>query len=50
MESPVFIDFFRTLGANPTPMSFTEVYTALQQGAVEAQENPPSLIFANKLN
>ena len=48
MESPVFIDFFRTLGANPTPMSFTEVYTALQQGAVEAQENPPSLIFANK--
>jgi len=48
MESPVFIDFFRTLGANPTPMSFTEVYTALQQGAVEAQENPPSLIFTNK--
>lgn len=48
MESPVFIDFFRTLNANPTPMSFTEVYTALQQGAVEAQENPPSLIFANK--
>ena len=43
MESPVFIDFFRTLGANPTPMSFTEVYTALQQEA-----NPPSLIFANK--
>ncbi len=48
MESPVFIDFFRTLNANPTPMSFTEVYTALQQKAVEGQENPPSLIFANK--
>ncbi|CDZ75705.1 TRAP transporter [Peptoniphilus sp. ING2-D1G] len=48
MESPIFIDFYKTLGANPTPMSFTELYTGLQQGTVEAQENPPSLIFANK--
>lgn len=48
MESPIFIDFYKTLGANPTPMSFTELYTGLQQGTVEAQENPPSLTFANK--
>lgn len=48
MESPVFIDFYTTLGANATPMSFTELYTGLQQGTVEAQENPPSLIFSNK--
>jgi len=48
MESPVFIDFFETLGANATPMSFNELFTGLQQGTVEAQENPPSLIYSNK--
>lgn len=48
MESPIFIDYYKTLGANPTPMSFTEVYTGLQQGTVDAEENPPSLILANK--
>lgn len=48
MESPIFIDYYKTLGANPTPMSFTELYTGLQQGTVEAQENPPFLTFANK--
>ena len=49
MESPIYIDFYKTLGANPTPMSFTELYTGLQQGTVDAQENPPSLILADKL-
>ncbi len=48
MESPIFIDFYNTLGANATPMGYTELYTGLQQGTVEAQENPPSLIYANK--
>lgn len=48
MESPVFIDFFETLGANATPMSFNELFTGLQQKTVEAQENPPSLIYSNK--
>lgn len=48
MESPIFIDFYKTLGANATPMSFTELYTGLQQGTVHAQENPPSLTLANK--
>ncbi|MGN9164363.1 TRAP transporter substrate-binding protein [Tissierellaceae bacterium HCP3S3_D8] len=48
MESPVFIDFFETLGANATPMSFNELFTGLQQKTVQGQENPPSLIFSNK--
>lgn len=50
MESPVFIDLFKTLGANPTPMAFGEVYTGLQQGTVEAQENSPSLVYSMKFN
>ncbi|MDD5703672.1 MAG: TRAP transporter substrate-binding protein, partial [Dehalococcoidales bacterium] len=43
-----YVDLFRTLGANPTPMSFGELYTALQQGTVDGQENPPPLIYASK--
>ena len=46
MESPVYIDMMKALGANPTPMSFGEVFTALQQGTVTGQENAPSLVFA----
>lgn len=48
MESPVFITLFETLGANATPMSFSELFTALQNGTVAAQENPPSLIYASR--
>jgi len=47
MESPVYINMFNLLGANPVPMSFTEVYTALQQGTVDGQENGASLILAS---
>jgi TRAP-type transport system periplasmic protein len=39
-ESPIFLDTWRELGANPIPMPFPEVYTALQQGVINAQENP----------
>jgi len=38
----------RALGANPTPISWTEVYTALQQKVVDGMENPPGLFFAMK--
>lgn len=48
MENQVFIDFFNTLGASATPMSFNELFTGLQQNTVDGQENPPSLIYASK--
>lgn len=48
MENPVFIDLFKALGTNPTPMSFGELYTGLQQGTVDGQENGASLVYASK--
>lgn len=48
MENPMHISFFKKLGANPTPMSFGELYTALQQGTVDGQENPATLIYETK--
>lgn len=40
MESPLLIDQYKMIGANPTPIDFSETYNALQQGVVEMQENP----------
>jgi tripartite ATP-independent transporter DctP family solute receptor len=40
MESPLLIEQYKTLGANPIPIDFAETYNALQQGVVDAQENP----------
>ena len=40
MEAPVFLDTWRALGANPVGLPFPEVYSALQQGVIDAQENP----------
>ncbi len=40
MESPVYLDTFRQLGASPVPMPFPEIYNALQQGVIDAQDNP----------
>lgn len=48
MQSPVQLDIWRTLGANPTPMSFAELFTALDQGTVDAQENPWVTILTSK--
>lgn len=48
MENPMHIAFFKELGANPTPMSWGELYTALQQGTVDAQENPYAMIVDGK--
>ena len=48
-ENPVHITAFRTLGASPTPMSWPEVISALQQGTIDGQENPISVLVSSKL-
>lgn len=48
MENQVHIAAWKAWGANPTPMAFTEVFTGLQQGVIDAQENPLGIIDANK--
>jgi tripartite ATP-independent transporter DctP family solute receptor len=48
MQIPVMIDMFSALGANPSPLPLPEVYTALEQKAVDGQENPYSLVEASK--
>ena len=50
LESAVAIATWRALGANPTPISYAEVYTALQQGVVDAQENPAVNMLEIKLH
>lgn len=40
MENQLHISIWQALGANPTPMAFSEVYMALQQGTIDAQETP----------
>jgi len=50
MENPVHIQAYKAFGIIPTPMAFTEVFTALQQGTVDGQENPLSVITAAKLD
>ncbi|MCE8018589.1 TRAP transporter substrate-binding protein [Halomonas sp. MCCC 1A11036] len=49
-ETPLFMDMWSALGANPVPMAFTELYTAMETGAVDGQENPAPLIMAAKFN
>jgi tripartite ATP-independent transporter DctP family solute receptor len=48
IQNPVFIDVFNTLGANATPMAFTEVYGALDSKAIDGQETPYSSIYTSK--
>ncbi len=50
MENPIHIAAYKQFGILPTPMAFTEVYTALQQGTVDGQENPLSVITSAKLD
>jgi TRAP-type transport system periplasmic protein len=44
--NPAHIKAFQLLGAVPTPMAFTELFTALETGAVDGQENPTTLILS----
>ncbi|WP_249976457.1 TRAP transporter substrate-binding protein [Vreelandella olivaria] len=47
---PLFVDTWEALGARPTPMAFSEVFTSLQQNTIEGQENPLSLIESASFN
>lgn len=47
-DAPLYMMFPKAVGANPTPIAFAEVYLALQQGVVDAQENPLPTIEAKK--
>lgn len=48
IQSPIYIDMFNALGANAVPMPFPELYTAMEQKAVDGQENPFSTILSSK--
>ncbi len=50
MENKVHMDGYRTFGLLPTPMSFPEVFGALQQGTVDGQENPIPVITSSKFS
>ncbi len=49
METPVYVNMLKAVGANPTPIAWTELYTALQTGVVVGQENPVGSILSAKL-
>ena len=50
MQNPVYLETFKTVHANPVPMAFGELFTALESKTVDAQENPYSIILGNKFN
>jgi tripartite ATP-independent transporter DctP family solute receptor len=50
MENPVHLASVRSLGAQAVPMSWGEVYTSLQTGVIDGQENPVAIIWVNKMN
>jgi tripartite ATP-independent transporter DctP family solute receptor len=49
IPNPINVDWVKALGANPTPLPWPEVYAALEQGAVDGQENPVATINGAKL-
>ncbi len=50
MENKVHLASFKAFGASPTPMAWSEVYTALQQKTIDAQENPIAIIYFQKIS
>jgi tripartite ATP-independent transporter DctP family solute receptor len=50
MQNPVHIQAFQSIGVQPTPMAFSELFTALQQGVVDGQENPIPVILSAKFS
>jgi tripartite ATP-independent transporter DctP family solute receptor len=49
MENKVHMAIWKALGADPTPMAWGEIFTALQQGTVDGQENPIPVIYTSKI-
>lgn len=49
MENKIHMALWRAMGADPTPMAWGEVFTALQQGTVDGQENPVPIIYVQKI-
>jgi TRAP-type transport system periplasmic protein len=49
IPNPVFLETFKTFKANPVPMPFAELYSALETKAVDGQENPFAVILSNKI-
>jgi TRAP-type transport system periplasmic protein len=49
MQNSIFLDAFARLGTNPVAMAFSEVYPALESGAIDAQENPNVTILTSKM-
>jgi tripartite ATP-independent transporter DctP family solute receptor len=49
IPNPVFLETFRIFKANPVPMPFAELYSALETRAVDGQENPFAVILSNKI-
>ncbi|SHJ86202.1 TRAP transporter substrate-binding protein [Desulfofundulus thermosubterraneus] len=45
MQNPIHLETFKAWGANPVPMPFNEVFTALEQKVIDGQENPNTLIY-----
>ena len=50
MQNPIHLATWKALGANPTPMPFSELFTAMQQKTVDGQENPIPTIYLSKYN
>ncbi|MCG5238480.1 TRAP transporter substrate-binding protein [Azospirillum doebereinerae] len=50
IQTPIYIDVFKALGANPVPLPFPELFTALETGTVDGQENPFKTIELTKFN
>ena len=48
IPNAINVDWVKAVGANPTPMAFPEVYAGLESKAIDGQENPISVILANK--
>jgi tripartite ATP-independent transporter DctP family solute receptor len=48
MQNPVYIDMFKSFGANAVPLAFSELFTALETGTVDGQENPVNTIQSSK--